>query len=159
MEEWSSQENKPCRPRKLTTSNVGAVVDSIFSMAYSQATKTERSLSALVEGEESSSSDLSSASAVGSEASSLKSSQNGTSAPPSLNSSLTNGADYTALIESIMATLSHISADKNGDASSRRSSQSDLSNPPSLSSSASYVDSSATSVAVVESILASIFDP
>jgi hypothetical protein len=108
--------------------------------------------------EESSSSDLSSRSPIGSEASSLKSSQNGTSNPPSLDSS-TSCLEHSTLIESIVASLAHVSvrgaAGKGDpDASSLKSSQSDYSNPPSLTSSATYVDTSS----VVDSLMASIFD-
>jgi hypothetical protein len=166
LEEWTHEAPSP-RMRRLTLSDVGGMVDHIFKSAYTEASKPVDGHAGDADdddNDESSSSDLSSMSAIGSEASSLKSSQNGTSNPPSLNSSA-SCLDHSTLIESIVASLS---ASRGGGfggkassgggveeaASSLKSSQSDYSNPPSLTSSASHVDASSA----IDSLMASIFD-
>jgi hypothetical protein len=163
LEEWTHEAPSP-RMRRLTLSDVGGMVDHIFQSAYTEASKPADGHAGDNDDgdgddndDESSSSDLSSMSAIGSEASSLKSSQNGTSNPPSLNSSA-SCLDHSTLIESIVASLS---ASRGGggfggkaSASSLKSSQSDYSNPPSLTSSASHVDASSA----IDSLMASIFD-
>lgn len=162
LEEWRKQDPDVRKKRRLTFSDVGLMVEGMFSAAYLQATKPPKGWRALSPPDEErnedqaeeSSSEVSSLSAGGSEASSLKSSQ---SAPPSLDSSLANEPDHTALIDSIVASLSHISVRKGEEASSLKSSQSETSNPPSLTSSASHVEAEDTSTAVVDTILASIF--
>lgn len=169
LEEWTHEAPSP-RMRRLTLSDVGGMVDHIFQSAYTEASKPADGHAGDNDAndgddnddndDESSSSDLSSMSAIGSEASSLKSSQNGTSNPPSLNSSA-SCLDHSTLIESIVASLSASRGAAAGggfggkaSASSLKSSQSDYSNPPSLTSSASHVDASSA----IDSLMASIFD-
>lgn len=154
LEEWT---HDPSACSSFNLSNVRDMVEGIFRSAYQKAKTDSGEPRDAGEADElatsSSSADLLSLSTVESNPSSLKSSQNDTSEPPSLDSSA-SCVDQSA-IESILASLSWApSKDDSTEATSLEPSLSDQSEPPSLHSSPNQLD---TISSVVDCLMSSIF--